>query len=428
MTAIVGVMNKHAVALAADSAVTISSYNGRKVLNTANKIFNISKYEPVGVMVYSNASFMGTPWDLIVKLYRKRLAHQKFDHIDGYLVEFLSFLKDNTYFCSEKHQKDILMNMMQNYYAEIYSSAKRECELKTPGAIIPEFEILTEMISLFSKITSDRNKLNICEDFKDYKLEQFKQYSVDFISNLESELLKKIPAIPNGLIDSFIASFFALITRQCNVPGFTGLVFVGYGEKDIYPSLIPVNILLAFDGKLRFYIDTNSESRISEFNRASISPFAQVDVMMNILTGIASPIKDLVFETFSRILGKYNTLIQNLLIANGADSSIVNAVEKAPLPAVYGEFVDSINNYIQEEYIRKLIDTVEYLDIEDLSNMAESLIALTGLKKRMTSSEENVGGPVDVAVISKIDGFIWMKRKHYFDKELNSQFFERYNH
>lgn len=428
MTAIVGVMNKHAVALAADSAVTISSYNGRKVLNTANKIFNISKYEPVGVMVYSNASFMGTPWDLIVKLYRKNLAHQKFDYIDGYITKFLLFLKENGYFCSEKHQKDILMNMMQSCYAEIYSSAKRECELRTPGVMIPEFEILTEMISLFNKIASDRNKLNICEEFKDYKLEQFRQYTVDIISNLESELLKSIPAIPNGLIDSFIEAFFALITRQCNVPGFTGLVFVGYGEKDIYPSLIPVNILLAFDGKLRYYIDANSESRISEINRASISPFAQVDVMMNILTGIASPIKDLVFETFSRILDKYNTLIQNLLTANGADPAIVDTVKKAPLPAVYGDFVDSINNYIQEEYIRKLIDTVEYLDIEDLSNMAESLIALTGLKKRMTSSEENVGGPVDVAVISKIDGFIWMKRKHYFDKELNSQFFERYNH
>ena len=59
--------------------------------------------------------------------------------------------------------------------------------------------------------------------------------------------------------------------------------------------------------------------------------------------------------------------------------------------------------------------------------MAESLIALTGLKRRMTSSEESVGGPVDVAIISKSDGFIWMKRKHYFNKELNAQFFQRYN-
>jgi hypothetical protein len=29
---------------------------------------------------------------------------------------------------------------------------------------------------------------------------------------------------------------------------------------------------------------------------------------------------------------------------------------------------------------------------------------------------------VDVAVISKSDGFVWIKRKHYFKKELNPQF------
>ena len=58
--------------------------------------------------------------------------------------------------------------------------------------------------------------------------------------------------------------------------------------------------------------------------------------------------------------------------------------------------------------------------------MAESLISLTSLKRRMTSSEESVGGPVDVAFISKGDGFVWIKRKLYFDKELNPQFNDLY--
>ena len=44
----------------------------------------------------------------------------------------------------------------------------------------------------------------------------------------------------------------------------------------------------------------------------------------------------------------------------------------------------------------------------------------------MTFAEESVGGPVDVAVISKGDGFIWIKRKHYFDPSLNSHFFTNY--
>jgi hypothetical protein len=39
---------------------------------------------------------------------------------------------------------------------------------------------------------------------------------------------------------------------------------------------------------------------------------------------------------------------------------------------------------------------------------------------------ETVGPPIDVAVISKGDGFIWIKRKSYFEREFNQRFFANY--
>ncbi len=72
------------------------------------------------------------------------------------------------------------------------------------------------------------------------------------------------------------------------------------------------------------------------------------------------------------------------------------------------------------------MDAVSTLSKEDLAEMAESLIYLTYLKRRITFAQESVGGPVDVAIISKGDGFIWIKRKHYFDPKLNSNFFKNY--
>jgi len=45
----------------------------------------------------------------------------------------------------------------------------------------------------------------------------------------------------------------------------------------------------------------------------------------------------------------------------------------------------------------------------------------------MTSVEtDTVALPIDVAVISKGDGFIWIKRKHYFEPALNQHFFSNY--
>jgi hypothetical protein len=58
--------------------------------------------------------------------------------------------------------------------------------------------------------------------------------------------------------------------------------------------------------------------------------------------------------------------------------------------------------------------------------MAESLVNLTSFKRKVTMESETVAGPIDVALITKGDGFIWIKRKHYFKAELNPQFLANY--
>ncbi|WP_193198650.1 hypothetical protein [Nostoc sp. MG11] len=84
MTAEVAVMNRMAVALAADSAVTVVGQGGRKVYNTVNKLFMLSKYHPVGIMVYGNADLMSIPWETIIKMYSKKLGDQKFETLQEY--------------------------------------------------------------------------------------------------------------------------------------------------------------------------------------------------------------------------------------------------------------------------------------------------------------------------------------------------------
>ena len=66
---------------------------------------------------------------------------------------------------------------------------------------------------------------------------------------------------------------------------------------------------------------------------------------------------------------------------------------------------------------------VESLSISELAEVASTLVGLSSFEQQMSLNRETVGGPVDVAVISKGDGFIWIDRKHYFRKELNNHFF-----
>ena len=54
MTAIVGIINRQGVAFAADSAATVTLSSTQKISNHANKIFELSRREPVGIALCGN--------------------------------------------------------------------------------------------------------------------------------------------------------------------------------------------------------------------------------------------------------------------------------------------------------------------------------------------------------------------------------------
>ncbi|MGO9848547.1 MAG: hypothetical protein ACLPKT_18735 [Methylocella sp.] len=73
-------------------------------------------------------------------------------------------------------------------------------------------------------------------------------------------------------------------------------------------------------------------------------------------------------------------------------------------------------------------DTEEMVTLmpkQEMADLAEALVNITIIKGRASSDQETVGGPVDVAVISRHEGFVWIKRKHYFDPKYNARYFWR---
>lgn len=93
MTAEIAVMNKWAVALAADSKVTISGMRASKAYDTVNKLFTLSKSHPVGVMIFGNAEFMDHPWETIIKLYRNAKGRDSEATVSAWAEDFIRFLK-----------------------------------------------------------------------------------------------------------------------------------------------------------------------------------------------------------------------------------------------------------------------------------------------------------------------------------------------
>ncbi len=78
---------------------------------------------------------------------------------------------------------------------------------------------------------------------------------------------------------------------------------------------------------------------------------------------------------------------------------------------------------MKKENYTPILQSIESMPNEEIAEMCESLIRITSLKRKISSDLESVGGPIDVAIISKGDGFIWKKNKNYINTELNPQFY-----
>ena len=101
------------------------------------------------------------------------------------------------------------------------------------------------------------------------------------------------------------------------------------------------------------------------------------------------------------------------------DKKRINRKFSQKLKVVSKRFIDKSLDFQFSRHYRPTLRVLSVLPKDELAMMAETLVNLTSFKRRVSTSRETVGGPIDVAVISRGDGFVWIKRKRYFPIELN---------
>lgn len=96
MTAEVIVINRQGLAMAADSAVTVQRIGPDgsfvKVYNSANKLFQLSRSQPVAIMTYNTDTFESVPWETLIKEYRRELADTVCGTVEEYGDKFIEHL------------------------------------------------------------------------------------------------------------------------------------------------------------------------------------------------------------------------------------------------------------------------------------------------------------------------------------------------
>ena len=188
----------------------------------------------------------------------------------------------------------------------------------------------------------------------------------------------------------------------------TFLVFAGYGEDEAYPSICQYEVTGINKSKLQWQL--SGSANISGEQESNIFTSGQSDIIDAIELGIQN-------ERIGVIRKRFQTLIEDLLTQNLLDSLI----GKIDYPTIRQEVADLIRES-GKEHLRQHLEAIKQFDLQKMACLAENLIKATELHRKITFRQEGVGGLVDLAVITREDGFQWLNRKSWYEPSKGGQY------
>ena len=188
----------------------------------------------------------------------------------------------------------------------------------------------------------------------------------------------------------------------------TFLVFAGYGEDEAYPSIYQYEVTGINKSKLQWQL--SGSANISGEQESNIFTSGQSDIIDAIELGIQN-------ERIGVIRKRFQTLIEDLLTQNLLDSLI----GKIDYPAIRQEVADLIRES-GKEHLHQHLEAIKQFDLQKMACLAENLIKATELHRKITFRQEGVGGLIDLAVITREDGFQWLNRKSWYEPSKGGQY------
>ncbi len=428
MTAEIAIMNKLAVTLAADSAVTIGSGEATKVYNSADKIFEGTNHDPIAIMVYNSPELNGVPIEAIVKMYRDQHCNQSFTTVFEYAKAFLNHLenmKTPEFTIKNSVQSLVLSKIMSMYnlmrqvadefFRAVGSGEREVAQDRVIAALEEDMLLLLEVEAL----TLEDRPVEAWSFGLD--AEMVFDAHAEALSEVVDALFSDDPLASQMVKDKIVRIAVLSLVKEYEKPLLTGLVFAGFGRDEIFPSLIAYEVYGLVAGKLK-YRETNRFDVDRQLTPdATIIPFAQREMVDRFMYGLDGEFIELASTYFAGALTKLKTGLGQLLDGN-------EAIREAITPAI-DLILDEFQNVVVSEHLTRsrtqLSDMVRSMPKQELAALCESLIHITSLKRKFSAGAESVGGPIDVAMITRSEGFVWVKRKHYFEPVLNPRYFHR---
>ena len=362
MTSEIVFMNKKAIVMAADSVVTFPDHH---TYEGVDKLFKLTNDPPMGIMIFGSAYFEDVPLETLISNYSKRTNFNIINNILVIKEDFINYLAKNTTISTESKFVDENFEIFENKIFNLFNDFSKE--------------------EIYYYLNEYKNE-EICsfleKELYDYK---FDKIIKDFNLSKCLNLLKKC---------------FSLDLLEFS----SGIVISGFNEKDNFPSIVSFNLFFNDNGKVIF---KNNFQKLNNSN-GSVFPFAETDVIDTFFSGFNYYIKNNILSYYEdsnmRLLKNIENVIKlnkNIKNEDFNDKGVVN--------------LDNFLNEIKFLSYVPLLNSIERLSKFELASIAELLVRMTAISRKINMDLESVGGDIDVAIISKGDGFVWVDNKSDFN-------------
>ncbi|MDO8297801.1 MAG: hypothetical protein Q7T19_15345 [Caulobacter sp.] len=418
MTTEIAVINRLGVALATDSAVTISGHHAQKVFDTGDKLFELHETAPIGVMINGNMDLLGVPWELVIKDFRASRPEIKSQSMKDWMQCLLDFVAKHPTRTEGAEERFVLAIAIDEF-----THIKRLVQGVIFGSPNTKFDVAEVVEQEAEKRRKSYADVGVAESLA--------SVSRDAVRKKYAPLLNKV--ITEQFAPVVVSTKLRMILRKVVVDGLftsvpspmsTGIIVAGYGDGDMFPSIAIAEVEGALAGHLKY---THGEHVVIDRtdNPGRVISFAQTDVVERLLSGADSRFIQKSEEYIHGAIVESAKGLSQLFARAGVDAKTAEALIDGVASGVSGGFGQTFAVTARAEFEDDFNQMVAMMPKQDIIELAEALVSITAIERKASSEQATVGGPVDVGFITRHEGFVWIKRKHYFNQSLNPRYFWR---
>lgn len=415
-------MNRGAVAMAADSAVTVMSSRGdaHAIYQSYDKVYQLIPGANVGIMFYNNVDIMNVPWETIIQLYAAERVGKRFGTVEEYAADFIDFVEGHKELFPQEHQdlefyrnSAIIFGIIADEFdREMANLAAAGQSGATPSSVF-QF-IVEEIYEAYTSYYDDtpRPDLKCFPSDTGKKLaNRYRGQIDDLIYSLEKHLSADYPelSITSEAKARLSAIATMTVTKNAFFEGYTGLVFAGFGEREKFPAMVSFHTGGVFNGTLKRAEDR--QTQVEPNGGPVMMTFAQDKMIYTFLTGIDRDFRQYLFLETLRLT---HYLIADLIsqidgLSEDQKQGLYEQYSEQNLTMALGTFFSKVEAYQQAIHTTPIIRALHTLPRAELAETAASLVKLNSFQQKVMQQPETVGGPVDVALISLAEGFVLIR-------------------